>query len=183
MNPLQAVRAVLDAAPDALYVSSLGTATSALRAASDDGPHLYLGGAMGSALAAAIGVAEKAKERDVVAILGDGETLMGAGSLWSLAGLRPPNLLVVILADGHYSITGGQSIGVPSAFAAVAETLDLHADVAHAEDEIAESVRSLPRPAVLEIRFDEHEWPGPSPFVDPPVVRWRFEAAARATTE
>jgi thiamine pyrophosphate-dependent acetolactate synthase large subunit-like protein len=147
VNPLQAVGSVLAAAPDALYVSSLGTATSALRAASDDGPHLYMGGAMGSALAAAIGVADKATERDV-------------------------------LADGHYSITGGQGIGVPSAFAAVADALDLHADVVEAEDEIAECVRSLPRPALLEIRFDERDWPGPSPFVDPPVVRWRFEAAA-----
>jgi thiamine pyrophosphate-dependent acetolactate synthase large subunit-like protein len=183
MTPLQAVRSVLEAAPDALFVSSLGTATSALRAASDDGPHLYMGGAMGSALAVAIGVAEKATERDVVAILGDGETLMGAGSLWSLAGLRPPNLLVVILADGHYSITGGQDLGVPGAFAAVAETLDLQADVVQADDEIVDCVRSLPRPAVLEIRCDEREWPGPSPFVDPPVVRWRFEAAALTRTE
>jgi thiamine pyrophosphate-dependent acetolactate synthase large subunit-like protein len=183
MNPLQAVRKVVEAAPGALFVSSLGTATSALRAASDDGPHLYMGGAMGSALAAAIGVAEKANQRDVVAILGDGETLMGAGSLWSLAGLRPPNLLVVILADGHYSITGGQDLGVPTAFAAVAETLDLHADVVQAEDEIVDRVRSLPRPAVLEIRLDEREWPGPSPFVDPPVVRWRFEAAALTRTD
>jgi hypothetical protein len=90
---------------------------------------------------------------------------------------------VVILADGHYSITGGQGIGVPSAFAAIAETLDLHADVAQTEDEVAESVRSLPRPGVLEIRYAEREWPGPSPFVDPPVVRWRFEANAVARAE
>jgi thiamine pyrophosphate-dependent acetolactate synthase large subunit-like protein len=125
MNPLQAVQSVLAATHDGLFVSSLGTATSALRAASDDGPHLYMGGAMGSALAVAMGVAEKAKERDVVAILGDGETLMGAGSLWSLAGLGPPNLLVVILSDGHYSITGGQELGVTGAFAAVARSLGI----------------------------------------------------------
>ncbi|MDX6466392.1 MAG: hypothetical protein QOI27_1432, partial [Gaiellaceae bacterium] len=29
----------------------------------------------------------------------------------------------------------------------------------------------------------EREWPGPSPFVDPPVVRWRFEANAVARAE
>src|SRR5213592_524669 len=106
MKPTEVVRAVLAAAPDALYVASLGTPTSALRAASEDGPHLYLGGSMGSALSVALGVAEKRPERVVVALLGDGETLMGAGSLWSLAGLAPPNLLAVVLADGHYSITG-----------------------------------------------------------------------------
>lgn len=179
MNSAQAVQSMLDAAPDALFVSSLGTATSALRAASDDGPHLYMGGAMGSALAAAIGVAEKATERAVVAILGDGETLMGAGSLWSLAGLRPPNLLVAILSDGHYSITGGQELGVVGAFAAVARTLGLHAAVAETEEDIVEKVPSLARPALLELRCHAGDWPGPSAFVDPPVVRWRFEAAAR----
>ena len=178
MNPTEITAAVLSAAPDALFVASLGTPTSALRAASDDGPHLYLGGSMGTALAAALGVAEKRPERDVVALLGDGEALMGASSLWSLAGLAPSNLLAVVLVDGHYTITGGQPLGVPDAFGAVAAALGLATATARDEDEIARAVRELPRPALLEVRYDERTWPGPSPFVDPPVVRWRFEAAA-----
>jgi thiamine pyrophosphate-dependent acetolactate synthase large subunit-like protein len=178
MNPTQAVSALLRASPDALVVASLGTATSALRAASGDGPHLYMGGAMGSALAAAVGVAGKRPERSVVALLGDGETLMGAGSLWSLAGIRPANLLAVVLADGHYTITGGQPLGVRGAFAEVARTLGLQAGAADSEAGIVRSVRELRCPALLEIRYDERTWPGPSPFVDPPVVRFRFESAA-----
>jgi thiamine pyrophosphate-dependent acetolactate synthase large subunit-like protein len=178
MNPTQAVAALLRASPDALFVASLGTATSALRAASDDGPHLYMGGSMGSALAAAIGVAGKRPQRGVVAVLGDGESLMGAGSLWSLAGLRPPNLLAAVLADGHYTITGGQPLGAPGAFAEVARALGLEAAVADAEADVERAARALPRPGLLEIRYDERTWPGPSPFVDPPVVRFRFESAA-----
>ena len=54
MNATDAARELLAAAPDALFVASLGTATSALRAASGDGPHLYLGGSMGAALAVAM---------------------------------------------------------------------------------------------------------------------------------
>jgi thiamine pyrophosphate-dependent acetolactate synthase large subunit-like protein len=180
LTPLEAVAAVVAAAPKALFVSSLGTATSALRAASDEAPHLYLGGAMGCALGAAIGVAEARPGRQVVVILGDGEALMGAGSLWSLAGVRPSNLLVVILVDGHYSITGGQSIAVPEAFAGVAHALGLTADVARDASTVTDFVVSLPRPAVLEVRCEASVWPGPSPFVDPPIVRWRFEAAATA---
>ena len=180
MNPTEIVASVLDAAPGALYVASLGTPTSALRAASGDGPHLYLGGSMGTALAAALGVAEKRPDRAVVALLGDGETLMGAGSLWSLAGLAPANLLAVVLVDGHYTITGGQPLGVPDAFGAVAAALGLETATARTRAEIAECVRSLARPALLEVRYDERTWPGPSPFVDPPIVRWRFEEAASA---
>ncbi|MBE2317630.1 hypothetical protein DVA67_016735 [Solirubrobacter sp. CPCC 204708] len=180
LNPTDIVRAILEAAPDALAVSSLGTATSALRAASDDGPHLYMGGSMGTALAAALGVAEKRPDRTVLALLGDGETLMGAGSLWSLAGLAPRNLLAIVLVDGHYSITGGQALGVPDVFAGVAAALGLHTATARTADEVAEHVANLPRPGLLEVRYEDRAWPGPSPFVDAPVVRWRFEAAATA---
>jgi thiamine pyrophosphate-dependent acetolactate synthase large subunit-like protein len=178
VNPTSIVAAVLEAAPEALVVASLGTATSALRAASHDGPHLYLGGSMGTALAAALGVAEKRPDRPVLALLGDGETLMGASSLWTLAGLAPDNLLAVVLVDGYYSITGGQPLGLPTAFAGVASALGLATATARTHAEVAEHVARLPRPGLLEVHYRDRAWPGPSPFVDPPVVRWRFERAA-----
>ena len=179
MNPTTIVKTILGAAPeDALYVASLGTPTSALRRASDDGPHLYLGGSMGTALAAALGVADKRPDRAVIALLGDGEALMGANSFWSLAGLNPKNLLAIVLVDGHYTITGGQPLGVPAVFADVARTLGLAAGVAGTAADAQRLARELARPGVLEIRYDERTWPGPSPFVDAPVVRARFEAAA-----
>jgi thiamine pyrophosphate-dependent acetolactate synthase large subunit-like protein len=166
--------------PDGLFISSLGTATSALRAASGDAPHLYLGGSMGSALATALGVAEKRPLRRVVAILGDGEALMGASTFWCLAGLSPRNVLVAILADGQYSITGGQPLGVPAVFAPVARSLGLSTGVVRSEAEISEQLRGLSWPALLEVQYEAAEWPGPSAFVDPPVVRSRFEIAASA---
>src|SRR4051794_28392446 len=79
-----ATAAVLEALPDALYVAALGTVTSALRDVSRDGPHLYMGGAMGSAVAAALGIAEQAAPRRVVALVGDGEMVMSARTLWSV---------------------------------------------------------------------------------------------------
>src|SRR5438128_10084194 len=72
VNHAEAVAAAVEAAPDALFVASLGTATSALRLASGDGPHLYMGGAMGCGLPAALGVAERCPSREVIAIVGDG---------------------------------------------------------------------------------------------------------------
>jgi thiamine pyrophosphate-dependent acetolactate synthase large subunit-like protein len=137
-----------------------------------------MGGSMGSALAVAMGVAEKRPDRRVVAGLGDGESVMGAGSLWSLAGVRPANLIAVVLVDGHYTITGGQPLGVPAVFAEVARTLGLTAAVAGSEAAAERLAGELARPGLLEIRYDERTWPGPSPFVDAPVVRARFEAAA-----
>lgn len=177
MTATEAAAALVRAAPHALFVSSLGTATSALREATDDGPHLFLGGAMGSALAVAIGVAEKRPERRVVALLGDGELLMGVGSLWTLAASTPP-LTAAVLSDGRYSITGGQSLGVPHAFSSVATALGLNVASASTTTEIVEALNGENPPALLEIAVDDAERPTPSPFVDPPVVRWRFERAA-----
>lgn len=179
MKPSEAVEAAVAGVPGALCVSSLGTATSALRLATDDGPHLYLGGAMGCGLAAALGVAEARPARDVIAVLGDGDLLMGAGSLWSLSGLRPRNLVVLVLDDGRYSITGGQDVVAPDALAPVVAALPgVSCARSDSPADVAEAVRVIDRPGVVLARIDELAWPGPSPFVDPPRVRERFAAYA-----
>jgi thiamine pyrophosphate-dependent acetolactate synthase large subunit-like protein len=173
------VSAAVAAAPDALFVSSLGTATSALRLASDDGPHLYLGGAMGCGLATALGVADCRPERDVIAIVGDGELAMGANSLWTLSGLAPPNLLVLVLDDGAYSITGGQDVIGAGAFRAVAGAFPgVSALEADTPERVADGVRTLDRPGILLARVSERAWPGPSPFVNPHSVLTRFTLSA-----
>jgi thiamine pyrophosphate-dependent acetolactate synthase large subunit-like protein len=182
VKPSEAVAAVHAECAQALFVSSLGTATSALRLASGDGPHLYLGGAMGCGLPVALGVAEARPEREVVAIVGDGDLLMGAGSLFSLSGLRPANLLVVVLDDGRYSITGGQDVIAPDATRAVTSALPgVDGAEAATPAEVSAAAASLARPGVLVARIDEPAWPGPSPFVEPTLVRRRFAERACAS--
>jgi thiamine pyrophosphate-dependent acetolactate synthase large subunit-like protein len=179
VKPSEAVASAVAEARGALFVSSLGTATSALRLATDDGPHLYLGGAMGCGLAAALGVAEACPERDVVAVVGDGDLLMGAGSLWSLSGLRPPNLIVLVLDDGRYSITGGQELVAAEALAPVIAALPgVTAVEAATPAAVADAIGAIERPGVILAAIDEPAWPGPSPFVDPPLVRRRFASYA-----
>ncbi len=182
MKATDVVAAALEAAPDALFVSSLGTATSALRKASDDGPHLYLGGAMGCGLATALGVADRCPERSVIAVVGDGDLLMGAGSLWSLSGLRQANMLALVLSDGHFTITGGQPLVAPTVLASVAAGFPgLEVVEAETPAAVGGAVRTLRRPALCAALVDERVFPGPSPFVDPPAVRARFaEHAARS---
>jgi len=169
--------AIVETLPQALCVSSLGTATSALRLASHDGPHFYYGAAMGSALAGALGVAEAVPDRLVVALLGDGELLMGAGTLWSVSAYRPRNLLSVVLSDGTYSITGGQRLSAPPRFVEVAQSLGGIAGVrVGSGDELRRALVELERPGLIEVALDERVWPGPSPFVDPSKVRLEFTA-------
>jgi thiamine pyrophosphate-dependent acetolactate synthase large subunit-like protein len=177
VKAVDVARAVIETLPDALCVSSLGTATSALRAASDDGPHFYLGASMGSALAAAMGVAESVAERLVVAVLGDGELLMGASALWSVSAYRPRNLVAVVLSDGVYGITGGQQLSAPPRFADVAQALGGIAGLRVDSDSgLRRALGELERPSLIEAILTERAWPGPSPFVDPAQVRLAFAA-------
>ena len=134
---------------------------------------------MGSALAAAMGVAEAVPARLVVALLGDGELLMGASTLWSVAAYRPPNLIVVVLADNAYAITGGQPLASPPRFADVAQSLGGMAGLRVRDDErLRTALAGLPRPGLIEAVVTDAAWPGPSPFVDPAVVRLTFTANA-----
>jgi len=181
VNAVDVADALVRHAPDSLYVSSLGTATSALRKASNDGPHLYFGGAMGSALPAALGVADAVPARQVVALLGDGELLMGVSSLWSVSSLAPRNLVVVVLADGRYSITGGQPLAGATRFAEVANILPgLSGAQATTAGELVSVLGTIPRPGLVEAVIDDRAWPGWSPFVDPHAVRARFAANVAA---
>lgn len=169
--------AVVTALPDALCVSSLGTATSALRSASDDGPHFYLGASMGSALAVAMGVAEAVPGRLVVALLGDGELLMGASTLWSVSAYRPANLLAVVLSDVAYAITGGQQLSAPTRFGEVGLALGGIAGTRVSSDaDLRAALVELGRPGLIEVELTEQVWPGPSPFVNPAKVRIEFAA-------
>ena len=179
MKATDVALAIVDTYPRALCVSSLGTATSALRAASDDGPHFYLGAAMGSALAAAMGVAEAVPGRLVVALLGDGELLMGASTLWSVSAYRPGNLIAVVLSDGVYGITGGQQLSAQTRFAAVAGALGGIAGArVQSEAALRTALLGLARPSLIEAELSERVWPGPSPFVDPARVRLAVAANA-----
>lgn len=176
MRPADVAAAVLEAIPDALGVASLGTAVSALRLASGDGVHLYLGGSMGSALPVALGLADALPQRSIVALVGDGELLMGASALWSVAAFRPPNVSIVVLADGRYSITGGQPLSGEARFGDVAAALGGVASACPSDTKgIVTALLQLPGPRLVEALVDEPEWPGPSPFVDPGRVRVRLE--------
>lgn len=71
--------------------------------------NFYMLGSMGLAAPIALGVALAQPQRRVIALEGDGSILMQLGSLATIAARRPPNLVVVIMDNGAYQITGGQA--------------------------------------------------------------------------
>src|SRR5271170_2942870 len=67
----------------------------------------YIPSAMGQAPALGLGLALAQPSRGALVINGDGCMLMSLGSLVTLAN-HPANIVVVILDNGHYEVTGGQ---------------------------------------------------------------------------
>jgi thiamine pyrophosphate-dependent acetolactate synthase large subunit-like protein len=105
----RAVAALLEQLPDALVVTGLGSPTYDVYAAGQRATNFYLWGAMGGAVPLALGLALAQPDRSVLAITGDGEALMGVGSLASVAACAPANLTIVVLDNGHYGETGMQA--------------------------------------------------------------------------
>ena len=103
------VAALLHERKDAVVVSGLGASTYDIAAAGDHDRNFYLWGAMGGAVMIALGVALAQPKLPVVVITGDGEMLMGMGSLATVGLQQPKNLTIVVLDNEVYGETGGQA--------------------------------------------------------------------------
>jgi thiamine pyrophosphate-dependent acetolactate synthase large subunit-like protein len=104
----RAVAALLADRGGALVVSGLGSPTYDVYAAGDHDLNFYLWGAMGGAAMAGLGLALAQPRRRVLVVTGDGEMLMGLGSLATIACEAPRNLAIAVIDNGRYGETGMQ---------------------------------------------------------------------------
>jgi thiamine pyrophosphate-dependent acetolactate synthase large subunit-like protein len=104
-----AVASLLAERKDAIVVGGLGASTYDIAAAGDHDRNLYLWGAMGGAVMIGLGLALAQPDLPVVVITGDGEMLMGMGSLATVGLQKPGNLTIVVLDNEVYGETGGQA--------------------------------------------------------------------------
>ena len=103
------VSALLSGRKDAIVVGGLGASTYDIAAAGDHDRNFYLWGGMGGAVMIALGVALAQPKLPVVVITGDGEMLMGMGSLATVGLQKPGNLTIIVLDNEVYGETGGQA--------------------------------------------------------------------------
>ncbi len=91
-----------------LVVAGLGSCAWDITAAGDDPLNFPLWGAMGGAAALGLGLVLAQSDRRVLVITGDGEMLMGMGSLATIAIQAPKNLAIVVFDNERYGETGMQ---------------------------------------------------------------------------
>ena len=177
------VATLLAATPDALVVTGLGSASYDVFAAGDRDGNYYLWGAMGGAASLGLGLALAQPQRPVVVITGDGEQLMGIGSLATIAARQPKNLSIVVLDNGHFGETGMQrshsSLGTD--LVAVARGFGIarawSVDSVDACAEIAAVVNAREHTSFVQVFIEADEPPRALPPRDGPFIKNRFRAA------
>lgn len=102
------VKALLEDRGALLVVAGLGSTAWDCAAAGDHDLTFPMWGAMGCAAMTGLGLALAQPQRRVLVVTGDGEMLMGLGSLATIGVQQPKNLAVVVIDNEHYGETGMQ---------------------------------------------------------------------------
>jgi thiamine pyrophosphate-dependent acetolactate synthase large subunit-like protein len=177
----KAVAELLSERGDALVVTGLGSSTYDVSAAGDTDRNFYLWGAMGGAAMIGLGLAIARPGVPVIVMTGDGEMLMGLGSLATIAQQQARNLSIVVLDNGLYGETGrqashtarGTDIAEVARACGIAQAVTVRSmdEIAALKCDIQKADRG-PRLAVVKISDAEH----------PRVVALRDGAHGRART-
>lgn len=146
------VRQLLHDRGGLLVVGGLGSTAWDITAAGDTPLNFPLWGAMGNAAMFGLGLALAQPKRRVLVLTGDGEMLMGLGSLATIGVQQPRNLSVVVIDNERYGETGMQSTHT-------AEGVDLARVAAACRFRVARQVRS--RAGVGALRSAIHAARGP----------------------
>jgi thiamine pyrophosphate-dependent acetolactate synthase large subunit-like protein len=176
-------RILRDRQQDVLAVTSLGNPTFDVAAAGDTPQNFYLWGAMGGAVSFGLGLALAQPEKRVIVFVGDGEMMMGLGSLATVGVDRPANLSVVIIDNEHYAETGmqlahaGRGVDITAiARAAGFET----ATTIYTEGELEDYVDVILKaagPVLATVKVGTDPEPTSLPPRDGPYLRSRFREA------
>jgi thiamine pyrophosphate-dependent acetolactate synthase large subunit-like protein len=104
------VKTILEGATDDLLViAGLGSANWDITEAGDRPLNMPLWGAMGATVCMGLGLAIAQPTKRVLVITGDGDMLMGMGSLATVAAQQPHNLAICVLDNEKFGETGNQA--------------------------------------------------------------------------
>src|SRR5262245_18819836 len=143
MKPEDVLQAIADRRGDAIVVPTMTTAPAWRRIAPDD-LSVTCEGFMGGASSLGLGLALARPDRRVLVLDGDGSLLMQLGSLATVAGAAPRNLVHFLFKNGVYHTSGAQGIpgGLSVDFVMMAQGAGYR--LATAIDDLAELEGRLP---------------------------------------
>lgn len=166
-----------------LVVAGLGAAAWDVAAVGDSPLDFPLWGAMGGAVMIGLGLALAQPARRVLVITGDGEMLMGLGSLATVAAQAPANLAVVVLDNERYGETGMQLTHTAwgADLAAIAQAAGFPVSAVARDEEALASAVTLARdargPVFVAIKVRAESPPLALPPREGEILKNRFRAA------
>jgi len=179
----EVVAQLLEERGELLVVAGLGSTAWDCTAAGDHALTFPLWGAMGQAAMMGLGLALAQPKRRVLVITGDGEMLMGMGSLATIGVQQPANLSVVVIDNERYGETGMQATHTASGvdLAAVARACGLrNASTLTDPGEIAAlraAIHGTPGPNFATVKVAAEKIPIILPPRDGGLLKARFRRA------
>jgi len=167
----------------ALVVAGLGAPCWDCAAAGDHPLNFYTWGGMGGAAMIGLGLALAQPKHRVLIITGDGELLMGLGSLATIGVQKISNLAIVVMDNEHYGETGMQlthtKLGVDLAGMAKSAGFRAAGTVYSAAQMKTWLPRILrqPGPVFVGVKVTTEKAPLVLPARDGPTLRNRFREA------
>ena len=176
-------QALLEGRDGLVVVAGLGACAWDITAVGDHDLNFPLWGAMGGAASIGLGIALAQPDRRVLVLTGDGEMLMGMGTLATIALLTPENLAVVVLDNERYGETGMQQthtafgVDLPAAAAAVGILVTGTVRDQGELDTALPVIRETPGPVFYSIKVKAEELAFVLPSNDGVVLKERMRKA------
>ncbi|CAG9232563.1 Aldehyde dehydrogenase [Paraburkholderia sabiae] len=184
LNRRLAVKRILrDRQQDVLVVTSLGNPTFDVAASGDTPQNFYLWGAMGGAVTFGLGVALAQPNKRVVVFVGDGEMMMGLGSLATVGVDKPANLSIVVIDNEHYAETGmqlahaGRGVDITAIARAAGFKNAVTIQSERELDEFVDVILKAAGPVLATVKVSTDSEPTSLPPRDGPWLRSRFREA------
>jgi len=166
-----------------LVVAGLGSTAWDISAAGDSPLSFPMWGAMGTAAMVGLGLALAQPSRRVLVITGDGEMLMGMGSLATIGVQKPRNLAIAVIDNERYGETGMQATHTASGvdLAGVARACGFGATaVVRSDADFASARKALlgePGPVFMQVKVVAEKIPLVLPPRDGGLLKTRFRRA------
>lgn len=184
----QAMAALLEIITDQPLIVCNGFPSREVHKLRDRNLNFYMIGSMGVAASIGLGLALAQPQKKVVVFDGDGNVLMGMGSLATIGALQPRNLIHVVFDNEVYGTTGNQptysrlvkldQVAKATGYANVER-------VREREDIVYEfkSMLAEPGPSFLLIKVNEQIEDAERVALEPHEMTNRFKAAVTSSTE
>ncbi len=178
----QAMAALLELLTDQPVIVCNGFPSREAHKIADRPTHFYMIGSMGNAAAIGLGVALAKPAKQVIVFDGDGNVLMGLGTLATVGALKPKNLIHVVFDNEAYGTTGNQptiSNVVPLERVAKAAGY-VHVERVLDRDDLLYEFKDLLKkdgPSMLLIKVNEFVEDAGRVLHEPPAITARFMEA------